>query len=226
MVGHRGWPARYPDNTLAGFLAASSIVDMVEMDVRRSSDGKLVLSHDPVLGGHVVHLTPWSVLAEVDLGGGHHPSLLDEVLAALVGLPAQLEVKNDSGEPGYEPDQRLALETAERSRDSDIVTSFNPATIEAVRRDFDSVQTGLAVQFPPSVEEVVDYCVRSGHRAIIPAAGPVAVGWVESAALAGIEVYPWTVNDVEVATELVEAGVSGIITDDPQAIANVVRGDE
>lgn len=225
VVGHRGWPTRYPDNTLSGFLAAASVADMVEMDVRRSADGKLILSHDPTLVGESVHERPWSELAELDLGGGHHPALLDEVLAALPGVAAQLEVKNRPGEPGFEPDHRVALETAGRARDIDIVTSFNRATVDAVRRHFDQVRTGLAVDFPDSLDEVIDYCVRAGHTAIVPAAGLVDRVWVERAAGLGIEVYPYTVNDPGVAVELAEAGVSGIITDDPGAIAASVRGD-
>jgi glycerophosphoryl diester phosphodiesterase len=77
VVGHRGWPTRYPDNTLAGFISASEVADAIETDVRRCGDGKLVLSHDPVLDGLEVASNPWSVLGEIDLGDGHHPSLLD-----------------------------------------------------------------------------------------------------------------------------------------------------
>lgn len=225
MVGHRGWPARYPENTLSGFIAAIDVADMVEMDVRRSGDGKLILSHDAMLAGELVHDTRWAELAEMDLGGGHHPALLDEVLAAIPGFGAQLEVKNMPGEPGFEPDHRLALETAERAREVDVVTSFNRGAVDAVRRHFDDVKTGLAIEFPGSVDEVVEYCRQAGHTAIVPAAGLVHESWVERAIEIGMEVYPWTVNDVDVAAELVEAGVSGIITDDPEAIAIVTRGD-
>ncbi len=108
IVGHRGWSSRFPDNTLAGFLAASAIADAIELDIRRSGDGKLVLSHDPTIGGLVVSETAWSVLAETDLGDGHKPALLDEALAALPDTPVQLEVKNFPYQPGFEPDHLYA----------------------------------------------------------------------------------------------------------------------
>jgi glycerophosphoryl diester phosphodiesterase len=224
VIGHRGWPTRFPDNTLSGFLAASAIVDMVEMDVRRSADGKLILAHDPLIGGLPVHATVWSELAELDIGRGHRPALLDEVLAAIPGIPAQLEIKNTPGGPGFEPDHRLALEVAERARNGDVVTSFNRSTIEAVRRNFAGVPTGLAVEFVGSIEKTLEYCTEWGHAALVPAAGLVE-SWVGDALAAGLAVYPWTVNDPDVACELVEVGVSGIITDDPELIARVVRGD-
>ncbi len=167
VIGHRGWPARYPDNTLAGFLAASEVATGVELDVRRSSDGKLVLAHDPLLAGHPVHDTPWELLAELDLGAGHHPALLDEVLAAIPGTPVQLEVKNNPSEPGFEPDHRLALETAARARPGDILTSFNRSTLLRVRRDFPELPTGLAIEFPADLD--------GGDRAL-PRGRPCRIG--------------------------------------------------
>lgn len=224
VVAHRGWPTRFPDNVLAGFIAATRVADMVELDVRRSADGKLLLSHDPVMGGQEVARTTWSQLVELDVGGGHHPALLDEVLAALTGTPVQMEIKNRPGEFGYEPDHRLALEAASRARPGDIVTSFNPDSIGAVRRDFSDVATGLAIGIPADVSESARYCLEAGHSALIPAAG-LLVDPVAGIVASGVDVYPWTVNDADVAGELVEAGATGIITDTPGYIAEAIRGD-
>ena len=214
-VAHRGWPTRYPDNTLSGFLAASLVADAIELDVRRSSDGKLALSHDPELVGMVVSETPWSVLAELDLGGGHHPVLLDEALAALPTMPVQIEAKNCPKEPGYESDHRLALEAADRARPGDIVTSFNPETLEAVRRVYELVPTGLAVEGRRNLDEHVADCVDAGHVALVPDQLMVR-DTLDLAKREGIDVFPWTVNNPNRIRELVEYGVSGIIGDDPR----------
>ena len=213
-IAHRGWPTRFPDNTLSGFLAASVIADAIELDVRRSLDGKLVLSHDPDLLGLIVSETPWSVLAELDLGGGHHPVLLDEALAAVPSTPVQIEIKNDPDEPGFERDHRLALEAADRARPGDLVTSFNPATVEAVRRVYEQVQTGLAVAGTGTLDQHVMYCVDAGHVALVPHHQMIRET-LDLATREGIDLFPWTVNDPNRVMELVEFGVSGIITDDP-----------
>jgi len=219
-VGHRGWPAHFPDNTLAGFISASSIVDEVELDVRRSADGKLVLSHDPHLGDLLVHLTPWSTLAKLDVGDGHHPALLDEVLAALPHTRVQLEIKNDPTEPGFEPDHRRGLEAAERSRPGDKVTSFNPATLEAVRRMFPDVSTGFLVTGAGALDEYVKYCLDAGHETLVPnhhmIDGPVPV-------VPGVEFGTWTVDDPHRALQLVGWGVSSIITNDPGLISQHLK---
>lgn len=50
LVGHRGWPAAYPENTLAGFRAALEQGALaVECDIQFSSDGMPVVIHDPDL---------------------------------------------------------------------------------------------------------------------------------------------------------------------------------
>ena len=215
-VGHRGWPARFPDNTLAGFMAVSSVVDEVELDVRRTADGKLALSHDPDLHGHVVSETSWSTLMELDLGDGHHPALLDEVIAALPDTRIEFEIKNDPSEPGFEPDHRRALEAAERSRPGDIVTSFNPATIEAVRRVFPDVRNGFLVTGAGTPADYVNYCLDAGHQMLVPNHnmfdGPVGPG-------DGLGFGTWTVNEPDRAAQLVEWGVSTIITDYPDIIS-------
>ncbi len=47
VAGHRGFAAKYPENTLVSFKAAIDAgVDMIETDVRMTSDGELVLIHD------------------------------------------------------------------------------------------------------------------------------------------------------------------------------------
>lgn len=202
-------------------MAAASVVGMVEVDVRRSSDGKLVLSHDPLLSGLVVHETPWSQLSELDLGEGHHPVLLDEALAALPDTAVQLEVKNWPGDPGFEPDHRVGLETAERARPGDIVTGFNWETIGLVKATYPNVSTGLAFDQPISLHDARVECLRKGHHALIPAERTVLEPL-------GSEpfVYPWTVNDPVRAQELAELGVTGIITDDPGSMTDLFRSDQ
>lgn len=221
VVGHRGWPARFPDNTLAGFLAAREVADAVEVDVRRSSDGKLVLSHDPMIGDLVVADHPWSVLGEVDLGAGHKPMLLDELIAGIPGLPVQFEIKNFPIEPGFEPDHRLALETAERVRPGDMITSFNWVSLAAVRRFFPEVVTGVLVAASGDVELAIGECLTGGHRALLPSVRLLTTG-ITQALDAGLDVFPWVVNDAARADELAGMGVSGMITDDPAIVRAAV----
>ena len=47
VAAHRGWCAKYPENTMAAFRGALELnVDQIETDVRVTRDGELVLIHD------------------------------------------------------------------------------------------------------------------------------------------------------------------------------------
>lgn len=47
VAAHRGWPAKYPENTMESFKAAEAIgVDQLELDVRVTKDNELVIIHD------------------------------------------------------------------------------------------------------------------------------------------------------------------------------------
>lgn len=221
VVAHRGLRAQYPDNTLSGFLAAAAFSDAIELDVRRSADGKLVLAHDVLLGGLSVPDTSWAVLAELDLGDGHKPCLLDEALAAVPETPLMIEIKNNPGAPGFEPDHRLALEAATRARPGDTVTSFNWATVDVVRALFPDILTGLIVGVLGDIDEAVDHATRQGHQLVIPNVALLQT-WDRSADVSGDPaIFVWGNHEIDLmgvgSEELVSLGVSGIITDDPRA---------
>ena len=49
IVAHRGASAEAAENTLAAFERAIELgADMIEFDVRRSVNGALLISHDPI----------------------------------------------------------------------------------------------------------------------------------------------------------------------------------
>ncbi len=74
LCGHRGARVHAPENTMAGFeLAARLGADLIELDVRLSSDGALVIIHDATVdrttngSGRVAELT-WAELQALDAG--------------------------------------------------------------------------------------------------------------------------------------------------------------
>lgn len=217
VVGHRGWPTRYPDNVLAGIMAAADVADMVEVDVRSASDGTLVLSHDPYIGGMAIAETPWTDLAAVDVGEGHRPVELARVMAELPDFPLNLEIKNFPGQPGFDSEHGLGLRTAAVARPGDLLTCFYWPTIDAVRDASPETATGLLLDHDWNLADAVDHALSHGHEAVAPqfqlALSSGAA--VRSAVEAGLSVAVWTLNDASIAKELASMGVTAIITDDP-----------
>ena len=74
VAAHRGFSAKYPENTMAAFRAAIELgVDQIETDVRITKDGVLVLVHDGMVdrtsnGTGVVHDMTYAELMELDFG--------------------------------------------------------------------------------------------------------------------------------------------------------------
>lgn len=210
--GHRGWPSRYPDNTAAGIQAAAWVAAGVEIDVRRSADGRLVLSHDPEIAGHVVAANPWSVLAGISIEG-HSPALLEDVLEVPATL--DLEVKNDPTEPGFDPTHRLAMDVAAHARSGDVVTSFWWPSMDAVRACGSDAATGLLFAAPVDPVAAIRHAVDHGHCSIAPHHVLIDATLMQVARTEGIGVVAWTVDDVEEAIRLAELGVAAIITNRP-----------
>lgn len=210
--GHRGWPTRFPDNVEAGIRAAAEVASGVEIDVRRSADGVLVLSHDPEIAGLTVATHPWSMLQEIDLAG-HRPATLDDV--ADVPAVLDLEVKNDPSEPGFEEDHRLARDVADRARPSDIVTSFWWPSVDAVRATHPDVATGLLFIAPVDPAAAIRHAVDRGHRSIAPNHSLVDEAMMDLAAREGIEVVAWTVDQRDEAVRLADLAVAAIISNRP-----------
>jgi glycerophosphoryl diester phosphodiesterase len=227
VVGHRGWPTRHPDNCLAGIGEAFGIVSMVEVDVRRSADGVLVLSHDPEVAGLVVADTVWEELRRIDLGGGQRVVTLAEALAAFPDRSFNLEVKNWPGDPGFEDDAGIAVETGLASRQGDLLSSFFWPAMDAVRVAAPHVATGLLLEEGIDVAAAVDHAVERGHAAVIPHWPQLlADGGADQVARAhdnGVGVATWTVNDADVAIRLAGMGVDAIITDDPGSMVRFLE---
>lgn len=73
VAAHRGYWADYPENSAGAYEAAMDIgVDMLEMDVRVTQDGKMVVFHDSCLdrvttGTGRLRDTPWSEIQSLKL---------------------------------------------------------------------------------------------------------------------------------------------------------------
>lgn len=98
LVAHRGWPARYPENSLVGMHAALEAgARYLECDVQLSADGVPVVFHDPYLfriTGQQSRVADWPFprLAMLDAGEAERfgDRFLDTRIPSLAALLALL----------------------------------------------------------------------------------------------------------------------------------------
>ena len=117
VAAHRGWSEKYPENTMEAYQAAIDLnVDQLEIDIRITKDGELVLIHDATVDrttngtGKVCDFT-LAELRELDAGswkgeqfkGAKIPTLLEfmELIKDLPDMTVDFELK-EYPVPGWE----------------------------------------------------------------------------------------------------------------------------
>ena len=85
-IAHRGEHLHHPENTIPAFEEAIRLgADYIEVDVRTTADGRLVLSHDATVDrrtnghGEVAKMT-FAEIEKLDAGGGARVPTFDEAL--------------------------------------------------------------------------------------------------------------------------------------------------
>ena len=241
VIGHRGFAARAPENTLPSFtLALEAGAEVVELDYHATRDGVPVVIHDETLdrttdavarwGGEGIRVADRTAaeIRELDAGGWFGPGTpathvprLEEAISLIQGRAvAMLERKGgDAAATSRVLRQGGWIERA-------VVHSFDWDFLrELHRKEPGLVLGGLG---PPEPGE--PGAVATGQEAltcalveVIHATGARIVGWnrhvtVESVRHAhslGMKVWVYTVNDPPLARRLLGQGVDGLISDDP-----------
>ena len=226
VMAHRGASRAERENTLAAFRRAVEMAaDGVELDVRRTRDGELVVHHDPRLvdGRAIIETTRLELPSDV--------ASLDDALDTCRPLWVNVEIKNDPSEVDFDPTDSIAVSVAralvargEPSRF--LVSSFRRETIDRFRSAAPNIATawltpGVA---PDDLDAVLDALHRDGHSAIHPWFGLVTEQFVRAAHERGLTVNVWTCDEPDKMTELAGFGVDGICTNVPDvAVRELAR---
>lgn len=229
VVGHRGAPRRAAENSLAAFQAAAEDgATWVELDARRTADGRLAVIHDPVdARGRAVIAQTGAELAAQGI------ALLDELLPDLpAGLGVDIELKNLPGEPDFDEEQRLAVLLAALLRTQVglrpmAASSFNPLAVAALGAALPGLPLGQLTVPGLPLAQAIDLVAQFGDAAAVfphASAPDLDAATVAAAHQRGLEVMVWTVDDPAEAVRLVRAGVDAVCTNDPAGIAAALRG--
>ena len=208
-----------PENSLAAFRLADDMgADGVELDVRRTVDGRLLVAHDVLPSDH----------AEIDRMG---LATLDQALDACgERMLVNVEIKNWPADSDFDPTMSIVAPVVDALRrrgpaatDRWLVSSFSWDTLEACRAQAPEIATAWLVS-TVSVERLAAVAA-AGHAALHPHEPRVTADFVERCHAAGLAVNTWTCNDPERLVALAGMGVDGVCTDVPD-VALVALGRE
>ncbi len=214
VIGHRGAKGLAPENTLESFQTACNVgADMIEFDVRLTSDQKPILSHGPKMHGVFIRNTTLKDLETKGL-----VTTLESILDAYWGnILLNLELK-----PMKDITVVYNLLTKHYVKgpedwDNIIISSFHIMHLLKLRRLSADINLALLHSINP-------FAFVAYQRRLKLA----AVGWhrlhvnrlaIEIAQKADIFTYVYTVNRPEAATILEQHGIDGVVTDYPDLIS-------
>jgi glycerophosphoryl diester phosphodiesterase len=221
-VAHQSVDSAVPGNTRESFEAALAAgVDMIEFDVLRLTDGRIVLAHDH------------------DAAALRPPLTLEEGLDLLLGEGyAGLELDVDLKQPGYEREVVAALRERGLLGRSLVCSGYLESlrrvgelepglrrgwSVPRVRRDYTqmpllripagAVALGMRARLPYAAARQLRQRRCEAVMAHFLLVGPRLVTAVRGA---GGLLYVWTVDEPDRIEALAALGVDGIITNDPR----------
>jgi glycerophosphoryl diester phosphodiesterase len=228
LIGHRGYPALCPENTLASFEGAMQAgCDMIELDVTLTRDRKVVVIHDDTLDRTTNGKGPVSgrALEEIkalDAGSWFDARFVEErvpELSEVIKLTAgrcmlNVEIKESAFEAIYPVDaiehQVVKLVKTYGAMDRVIISSFDQRILERI----------AAMDAPPAVAYISDHGADKSVLEMLlkmrafswhPRFTVLTRNQVDMLHAAGLKVFPWTINTRKEAEKLLALGVDGLI---------------
>lgn len=240
IAGHRGSPRRAPENTVASFLmAVEEGADAVELDVRLSADGRLMVIHDDEVdrtsdGSGIVNRLTEEEIRGLDAGswfsrkfkGERIPSLGD--LLRICGGKIGFNIEVKTGRGGGADSALVEAVLGELNRyggDDDIlVSSFDADFLKLFREREPKTATGLLYDplDKPFSDPVAGSARLRADYLIVSRLG-AGIRLAEAARKAGLMLGIFTINTQAQAEMALRSGADLIISDYPGKIRKFVE---
>lgn len=250
VVAHRGARRHAPENTLAAARKAHALgADAWELDVQFSADRHLIVMHDDTLARttdavsqpELAGLAPWRVcamtLARIQTlhAGADMASpcaepipTLEEALLLTRDLDwlVNVEIKDHADLVGHDTIATAVLDTVRRldMLPRVLFSSFQHDYLRRIRALEPRALLGALTETrPPSGP--VTLCRELDAAFYHPLGSLLSPPHAKDVAAlrrAGRGTLPWTINEPDVMHALLNAGVSGLITDTPETARNAV----
>jgi glycerophosphoryl diester phosphodiesterase len=232
VIAHRGASFYAPEHTTAAFDKAIEMkADFIELDVQMSKDGNIVVIHDTSVdrttngSGYVKDLTLHE-LKKLDAGSWFHSSFkneriltLDEVLNRYCHqINFLIEIKNPSL---YSAIERKLVKTIKKQLTkgvpptSFIIQSFDIQVVKHIKTLLPSISSALLLNIHSSISDTLISQWSTFIDFINPHYLTTYQTLVNHVHNAGMKIYPWGINDKDMALRMFEYQANGIITNNP-----------
>lgn len=237
IVAHRGASYEAPENTLAAFKRAWALgVEAVELDVRVTKDGEVVVIHDATTlrTSGVDRAVAEHTLAELrllDVGAWKHvkyqreriPTLAEALATMPAGRTMFVEIKS-SRETAAAVGE--AIRAARPTSVAIALQGYDPDALAALASAVPDAPAYWTVDPPhddrdqplPYSRELIEETRRRGFAGLAVDFRGVTAGWLAEARDAGILVDVWTLNESALLADWIARDVRWIETDRPELV--------
>ena len=219
------------ENTVPSFEAALEAgCDGVELDVRMTQDGALVVHHDETAqsdsGIMAIETSDWMRLKEArfrSTDGEYGIPRLDTVLRAISGRGLiNMEVKPAGKRTERVAELVCAAADKVRPRESLLVSSFDLDLLGEILRREKGILLGYLFSSVEALNHLEDSEVVDTLAALHPRHDLVDETFMKRARERGLDVHTWTVDEADTARTLVRIGVTSVITNRPDICGKVL----
>jgi glycerophosphoryl diester phosphodiesterase len=211
IISHRGAHQTLPENSIPAFLRAIELgAEAIELDVHGTSDGVVVVHHDPKVNAPGMAPRRIAELSGTDVRKLRlYPAVeiptLAEVLDAIQGdVTVYVEIKA----PAIEP---LVVREIRKHNVDCAIHSFDHRIVKIVKSIFPAIRTGV-LQVARHVDPVHSL-IATGAQDLWQDVAFIDEELVARAHSVDARVIAWTANDPEHWETLRRIGVDGVCTD-------------
>lgn len=241
VIAHRGFSGIAPENTLLAIQKAIEIkVDMIELDVQMTADQQLVVFHDETIDRmtdgkgwvkdfSLARLKEFEICDPKNNIVGERIPTLAEVLTLIEAhqhIKLNIELKTDRVH--YDGIERLVLREVNRfvMVDRVIYSSFNHQSLRRMKQMNPKASIAALFDVHDLPMKPWEYILQMEADAIHPHYSTVERDWLEVCQQHRILVRPYTVNSVYTMEQFIQFEVSGMFTDYPDQLQQLLQRDE
>jgi glycerophosphoryl diester phosphodiesterase len=227
---HRGFSARYPENTMPAFQKAIEAgCGGIELDIHLTRDGKIVIIHDETVdrttnGRGFVKDMDYAELRGLDAGNGEPIPSMEEYFDLVEKHPLTTNIELKNSVFWYEGMEEKVIEMIRKRGIGEriIFSSFNHFSILKCKKLAPEIRCGFLVW--SWIIDVGAYAKKHGIEGIHPEYCSLTDEAVREIHSSGIAINTYTVNDRKDMERLISLGVDAIITNDPELLHRVLKG--
>ncbi len=223
IIAHRGYSAKFTENTIPAFNAAIDCgCDMIELDVHFSHDNQLVVFHDLKLKRITGRKKRVVDYAAEELRVLNIPTLREVLSVIQKRVPLNIEIKHETIKHSeYRKmmvKKLLDLLGETNTKENVLISSFDDALLRDLRKSDETIALGILDHNHPRqrlklelIKEIKPFSYHPNQRSLNEKHMTLLRN-------EGLKVYSYTANEIKQFQKLCSLGVDGIITNEVEQL--------